>query len=179
MMPTQSPVSRRTSLLALATSLSVNRRSLVLALVIGTALTLANQSRAVFNDSPFNVAQLILSYATPFVVISLSQAFGIRAALTEVAAGRPLSAAEHSFAAVAASHGIPRRAVVVALAVGSILAIISQMLAVLKGAALGAVFSWSQFAQGYALPLLFSTVSQTIAFRRAFEAALARTAASR
>ena len=65
------------------------------------------------------------------------------------------------------------------MAVGSILAIISRMLAVSKGAALGAVFNWSQFAQGYALPLLFSTVSQTIAFRRAFEAALARAAASR
>ena len=168
-----------TTLLAFATSLSVLRRSLILALVIGTALTLINQSRAVFNDSPFNVAQFILSYATPFIVISLSQAFGIRAALTDAAAGRALPAAEHSFAAVAASHGIPRRAVAVALAVGSILAIISQILAVSKGAALGAVFNWSQFAQGYALPLVFSTVSQTVAYKRAFEAALARAAASR
>lgn len=39
--------------------------------------------------------------------------------------------------------------------------------------------NWSQIAQGYALPLLFSTVSQTLAYKRGFEAALARVAGSR
>lgn len=173
---TRTPGARRMpSMLGLAASPAVIRRSLILALVIGTALTSVNQPGAVFSGGPFNLVQLVLSYGTPLLVIALSQALGIRTALADVAAGRSLPSHALSFAAIAAANGIPRRALAVALVVGTVLAIISQGLAFSRGAT---ALNWSLVAQGYALPLLFSVVSQTIAYKRAVEAAQARAAGS-
>jgi hypothetical protein len=127
-----------------------------------------NQSNAVFGDAQLNLIQLFLSYLTPFAIISLSQALGIRVALADATMGRFPSS--YSFLATVRSHGILRRAIVIALIVGTILAIISSVPALLRGFGL----NWGLMVQLYLIPLLFSTTSQTIAYNRAIIAARQR-----
>ncbi len=74
-------------LLSIARSYGIVRRSAIVALVIGSALTLINQPQAVFGDAPLNLAPFILVYLTPFVVVVLSQVLGTRTLFSEVAGG--------------------------------------------------------------------------------------------
>ena len=51
-----------------------------MALILGTALTLVNQSGAVFGGGKVQLLPLVLVYATPFIVVAVSQILGIRRA---------------------------------------------------------------------------------------------------
>ena len=51
-----------------AVSGSVPRRSLYVALVVGTVLNLINQGDALLGTSPFNWLKAILTYAVPYAV---------------------------------------------------------------------------------------------------------------
>ncbi len=46
----------------------VPKRSLVVALVVGTILNLINQGDALFGGAPLNLAKLILTFAVPYAV---------------------------------------------------------------------------------------------------------------
>lgn len=143
----------------------VVERALVIALVIGSGLTAVNQSPAVFGDAPFAIPQLILGYLTPFVVVTVSQVLGIRARLREAASGFAGEPHGDALFPTALSHGIPARALFVALAVGTVLTAIMAGLALIEGGGFGDVPT-AQIAQVYALPLVFGVVSQSISYRR-------------
>ena len=58
----------------------VLRRSAILALIIGSALTWINQFDALFGSDTIQILPLLLAYLTPFAVIAISQLAAIRRA---------------------------------------------------------------------------------------------------
>lgn len=156
----------KTSFLGVATSYGIIRRSLLLALGIGVALTLINQRDAIFGHGKVNLIQLSLSFATPFVVISLSQTLAIRKVFSELSAGGFNADGNEPFHVTAFSHGIPWRAVMIAASTGTAVAAIVIALVVSRGGGIGHV-PLAPVLQVYGLSLGFSLISQTIAYRRA------------
>ena len=143
----------------------VLRRSVIFALIIGSALTMVNQFHALFGSDLIQIVPLILVYATPFVVIAISQLAAIRQAWLDAKEERVPRVEEH-FVATAFSHGIPARAVTI----GLILGVINSAI-ILAGAFLrtGDIVTApvALIGQAYALPVLFGFLSQTMAYRRA------------
>ena len=140
------------------------RRAAIVALVLGTALTLANQWSAVFGRAEFALLPLAQVYLTPFLVVALSQILGIRQAHRNIARGHPAPKADEKLARTMFRHGIPRRAVLTGLAVGAVNAIIVSMaLLVEQGSLVG--FEVGVAAQAVVLPILFGLLSQALAYR--------------
>ena len=83
-------------------------RAALVALGLGTVLTLANQGEAVFGAGNLEILPLILVYLTPFIVVTVSQLLGVRQAKLD-APGGPT---DEIFSSTALRHGIPARAVV-------------------------------------------------------------------
>ncbi|MCG8606927.1 hypothetical protein MJD09_18335 [bacterium] len=140
-------------------------RSAIVAIVIGSVLTLINQSGWVEGSEPLQLLPFILVFMTPFVVVTLSQVVAVRRAFMDAARhGAPVS--PKGFIATIISHGIPARAVATGLTIGSINAIIILTGAFLCLGDLEAV-SFALLGQAYVLPLLFGVLSQAISYRRA------------
>jgi len=140
-------------------------RSAIVAVVIGSVLTLINQSGWVVGSDPLQVLPFILVFVTPFAVVAISQVVGARRAYID--AIRPgASARPEGFIATTIAHGIPARALAIGLIIGSINAIIILASTLLRSGDLAAV-SVIPLGQAYALPLLFGVLSQTISYRRA------------
>ncbi len=96
----------------------VLRRSTILALIIGSALTWVNQSAAIFGSDTIQILPLLLAYATPFTVIAISQLSAIRRAWHD-AIREHLPETTESLVATAFLHGIPARAVTIGLIIGN------------------------------------------------------------
>ncbi len=140
-------------------------RSAIVAVVVGSVLTLTNQSGWVVGSDPLQLLPFILVFVTPFVVVTISQVAAVRRAFIDaVRHGAPAS--PEGFIATTISHGIPARAVAIGLIIGSISAIIILAGALLRSGDL-AVVSVALLGQVYALPLLFGVLSQAISYRRA------------
>ena len=90
----------------------VLRRSTILALIIGSALTAINQSAAIVGSEAIQLLPLLLAYATPFSVIAISQLSAIRRARHD-ATREDLPEPKESLLETAFSHGIPARAVAI------------------------------------------------------------------
>ena len=99
---------------------AVLRRAAIVALVLGSILTLANQTDALFGDAPVQLLPLLLVYLTPFVVVTISQILGVRRALYDARRDFAHEFRQDSFVTTALSHGIPLRSLLVGLAVGSV-----------------------------------------------------------
>lgn len=149
--------------LSIATSRAVLLRSFVLALVIGAILVLFNQRGAIFGAAAFSLPGLALSFVTPFVVISVSQALGARAYLLE---RRSTERRREKLWTTMRLHGIPQRAALVAPVVGIGVTALMAALAWLEAGDPFAVPT-SQVAQVFVLPFAFGLVSQAAAYRRA------------
>jgi hypothetical protein len=148
------------SAVSIATSRAVLRRSFVLALVIGAGLVLFNQRGAIFGAAAFSFLAVVLSFVTPFVVICISQALGVRAYVRGRQAWRP-----EMFWTTMGSHGIPRRALSVAPLVGvAVTAIMAGLAWIEVGDPLAVPAT--QVLQVFALPFAFGLVSQAAAYRR-------------
>ncbi len=145
------------------------RRAALVALVVGSFLTLANQSAAVFGDEELEYLPLALVYLTPLVVVTISQMLGIRRALVDARQSGGHRWGEEPVLATALAHGIPLRAVLVGVFVGSVNASIVITIALLEGASVNSL-PVAVLAQAYVLPVLFGLLSQTIAYRRAIQA---------
>lgn len=139
-------------------------RSMILALVIGSVLTLVNQFNALFGSYPLEILALILVYITPFMVISISQFTGIRQAWTDGKEGLIPMIEEHLFS-TALSHRIPIRAVIIGVIIGVINSIIILIVMFLRTGAIGSA-PIALLGQTFALPILFGFLSQAIAYRR-------------
>ena len=150
------------------------RRAALVALVVGSFLTLANQFAAIFGTEEFEFLPLVLVYLTPLVVVTISQMLGIRRATMDALQNGGHQWREEPVLATALAHGIPLRAVFVGVLVGSVNASIVITIALLEGASVNNL-PVALLAQAYALPVLFGLLSQTIAYRRATEAFRLRT----
>jgi len=138
-------------------------RSVILALIIGSVLTLANQNSAVFGASDFIKVQLILAYITPFIVITLSQVVAINQAEIDKTHNKALSISEQ-FKTMILRQNIIVRALLISLLVG----IVNSAIVVTTTLAHSGVenIPWFLLFQSYVLPLFFGAFSQAQAYRR-------------
>ena len=140
-------------------------RAAIVAVIIGSVLTLINQPGWVAGSEPLQFLPLFLVLLTPFAVVTIAQVTGARqATIDSVAHGAPAS--PEGFMATAVSHGIPKRALAIGLFFGSLNAIIVLTDALLRSVDVTAV-SVVPLGQAYVLPLLFGLLSQSISYRRA------------
>ncbi len=145
----------------------VLRRAALVALILGSVLTLANQSGAVFGPEIIQLLPLLLVYLTPFVVVTISQVLGARQAAADTAGSR--GPAVETFTSTAFSHGIPARAGLMGLAAAGVNAAIVVMAALLEHGGLGPL-PYPLLGQALVLPVLFGALSQAIAYRRVITA---------
>ncbi len=142
-------------------------RAAIVAIVLGSILTLANQQTAIFGDGHIDLLQLTLVYVTPFVVVTISQTLGIRRATIDAGHAQSVLIAPHrgSFFETAISHGIPARSFFVGIAVGSLSAAIGAS-ATLDGGGSLQELQITPILQAFILPMIFSLISQAISYRR-------------
>ena len=145
----------------------VVRRAALVALILGSVLTLANQSGAVFGPEIIQLLPLLLVYLTPFVVVTASQLLGARQAAADNARSR--GSGDETFASTAFSHGIPARAGLMGLAAAGVNATIVAMAALLEHGGPGQL-PYPLLGQSLVLPMLFGVLSQAIAYRRVITA---------
>ncbi len=145
------------------------RRAVLVALVIGSILTLTNQSASIFGSEEFDYLPMALVYLTPFVVVTISQVLGIRQEIVDASQQESRSTAKVAFLTTATAHGIPARAVLVGLIVGSINAAIVGADALAQHGNLDTV-PLALLGQAFTLPILFGVLSQAFAYRRAASA---------
>lgn len=150
-------------------SKTILRRAFLIALFLGSALTLTNQSGAIFGRDAVQILPLVLVYLTPFVVITVSQVLGLRRATLDARSSRCFAHHDVAFLATAMSHGIPRRALFVALVIGTANTSIVALSALIAGGSLSNLPT-ALIAQAFGLPMLFGLFSQTISYRRAMSA---------
>jgi len=143
---------------------AIFRRSMIVAVVIGSILTLINQFGWVVGNDPLQLLPLILVFLLPFALVTIAQISGAhRAHLDFVRHG--MSTRPESFLTTAVSHGIPARAATISLFIGSLNVIITLSGTFFRSGDVMAV-SIAPLAQAYALPLLFGILSQAISYRR-------------
>ena len=152
-------------LFALVTAAVIGRAAVV-AIVLGSVLAVANQSAAIFGANDFQILPLALVYLTPFIVVTISQVFGIRQAQLDRRPGRLQEQGRRGFLHTMRAHGIPGRSLVIGLAVGSVNTTIAIAAALLAGADVGAIAA-APVVQAFVLPMLFGLISQTLSYRRA------------
>ncbi len=152
---------------------AVLRRALLVALILGSALTLINQPGAVFGPAEVQLLSLAQVYLTPFAVVVIAQLLGARRARTDASRGRAGGTAEETFLTTAMTHGIPFRAAALALLVGGLNALSTMLAALLDPGSPGAL-PLPLLAQAFSLPLVFGTLTQTLAYRRAARALVAQ-----
>ena len=117
---------------------SIFVRAAIVAVVIGSILTLVNQFAWLAGREPLQLLQLILVFLLPFAVVTVAQVTGARQAYSD-SVGRGAPARPESFMATAFSHGIPTRAVAIGLVFGSLNAIIVLADALLSSGDLAAL----------------------------------------
>ncbi len=145
----------------------VLRRAALVALILGSVLTLANQSGAVFGPEDIRLLPLLLVTLTPFVVVTISQLLGARQAAADNARSR--GSAVETLTATAFSHGIPTRAGLMGLLAAGVNTTIVLMAALLEHGGLGQL-PYPLLGQALVLPVLFGALSQAIAYRRVITA---------
>ncbi len=139
-------------------------RAAIIAVMIGSVLTLINQSGWVAGSEPLQLLPLIMVFLTPFAVVTIAQLAGVRQAHVD-SVRHGASARPEGFIATTVSHGIPARAVAIGLVFGSLNAVIALADALFRSGDVTAV-SVAPLGQAYALPLLFGVLSQAISYRR-------------
>lgn len=144
-------------------------RAFFIALALGSVLTIANQSGAIFGDDTIQVLPIVPVYLTPFVVITVSQVPGLRRATLDARSPRSFERHDAAFFATAMSHGIPRRALSVALVIGTTNTSIVASSALMTTGSPSSLPT-ALIAQAFVLPMLLCLLSQTISYRRAMSA---------
>jgi hypothetical protein len=141
-------------------------RAFIVALVLGSVLTLINQPNALFGGAAVQVLPLVLVYLTPFIVVAISQALGSHRAIreTQFDYGRPRQ--NDGFIATAMSHGIPLRALFLATIIGVTNTLITGLTQLVSSGTLSDLPT-TVIGQAFILPMLFGLISQTISYRRA------------
>ena len=142
------------------------RRAVIVALIVGSALALVNHSAAIFGDAKLDYLTLALFYLTPLIVATTSQMLAHRRAATDAMRNSAQGSAEEPVLVTALNHGIPLRALIVGLLIGSANSSIVILGDLSRGAGVTSL-TVALLAQVYTLPVLLGLLSQTIAYRRA------------
>lgn len=140
-------------------------RSFILALIIGSVLNLINQYDAFFAFKAIEILPLLLTYITPFVVVMYSQRTSFNKAWLNINNQQAPFEVNGLFS-TSLSHGIPAKALVIGLIVGSI----NSALLLLEsyfGTESFSALPLRQMAQFYFIPMIFGMLTQTISYRRA------------
>lgn len=137
-------------------------RAAIVALILGSVLNTINQAEAIFGTAKLDLLQFALVYVTPFIVVTASQILGSRQALRD---GRKLPAGER-FLVTLFAHGIPSRAILTGVLVGTANTAITVAVT-LTGPGGLAELPGPLLAQAFTLPVLFGLLSQAISYRRA------------
>lgn len=140
-------------------------RAAIVAVVLGSVLTLINQPGWVAGKEPLQVLQLVLVFLLPFGVVAVAQIVGARQAQRD-SAGQVASSKSEGFASTISSHGIPARAAAISVLFGGFNAVAVVVSTLVNGADL-ATIDIVPLGQAFVLPLVFGLVSQAIAYRRA------------
>jgi len=156
---------RRIATFASLISRAVVGRAGIVAVVLGSGLTLANQSGAVFGQHALELLPISLAYLTPFVVAVVSQTLGIRQAHLTACRQQISDHLQGSFFATALSYGIPSRTLLLALVIGAANTAIVVSATMVDGGDLATVPT-GPIGQAFVLPMLFGLISQTVSFRR-------------
>lgn len=138
-------------------------RAAVVAIILGTILAFANQAGGILGNAEIRLLPLALAYLTPFLVIVLSQLFGLREARRMRA--RP-TARRESFIATLISHGIPARAIMLGIAAAGANTAIMASQMMIDGGRVDQL-PLALIVQALTLPAIFGALSQTLSLRRA------------
>lgn len=141
---------------------AVVRRAGAVALILGSILTLVNQTDALIGENRLQVLPLATAYVMPFVDAAMSQVLGVRQARREICQRHEAKFSQDIFFRTALSHGIPARALLLALTIGAA----NTMIFVGTALSGGGPFSAAPIGQGFILPMLFGLMSQAVAYRR-------------
>lgn len=160
---------KQPSVMSIIVGRALLRRALLVGLAAGFAINAGNQLPRLRAGLDLNWLQIALTFLAPFLVVSLSQAVGIRRGIVDARLG-PLS---EPVTATIGTHGIPARAVTIAIATGSSLTVVVLLATAASG---GGQIGIMTFLQLFLFPLTFSFISQTIAYRRARERAVGQSA---
>lgn len=152
-------------LLASLINTAMVRRAGAVALILGSALTLVNQTDAIIGEDRLQILPLVIAYVTPFVVATVSQVLGVRRAVLDLCQRRPVNFSQDTLLHTAISHGIPLRTLFLALIIGAANAVIIVGAAVSGGGEISAVPA-AHIGQGFFLPMLFGLMSQAVSYRR-------------
>lgn len=144
-------------------------RAFLVAFLLGGILTLTNQSGAVFGTDTIQVLPLVIVYLTPFVVVTISQVLGVRRATYDTRSARARAHYDNAFLATALSHGIPLRALLLAVVTGTLNTSLVAVAALMANGSLSDI-PVALTVQAFVLPLLFGMLSQAISYRRAVTA---------
>ena len=147
-------------------SRDVLSRAFIVALVLGSVLTLINQPNALFGGAEVQVLPLVLVYLTPFIVVAISQALGSHRAIREAQFDNGWPRQDDGFIETAMSHGIPLRALFLATIIGVTNTLITGLTQLVSSGTLSDLPT-AVIGQAFILPLLFGLISQTISYRRA------------
>ena len=142
--------------------LQVIKRSAILAIIIGSTLTLINQFDALFGSADLQKLPLILVYLTSFLVVGISQIFGIWEARKSLLLNTYIP---QNFFTIMLSHNIPLRAVILGLAAGGTNTIIVALTNFSTGLGVDQLPT-ALILQALTLPIIFGAVSQALSFRR-------------
>lgn len=139
-------------------------RSLVLAIIIGSTLTLTNQFSALFGNYSLELVTLSLTFFTPFLVVTLSQLSAAEEAYSENTLSR-ISGRYSGFIKTLMNHNIPARALLIALILGSVNSGIVLLHEFFQSGQVTSAIA-PLLGQLYALPFIFGAISQTLTYRR-------------
>lgn len=151
--------------LASFVSANVVRRAGTAALILGSGLTLANQTDAIIGEDRLQVLPLVVSYVTPFVVAIISQVLGVRRALWDLCQRQPINVTQDTLLQTAISHGIAFRTLMLALIIGTANTVIIIAATLLEGGEISAVPA-AHVGQDFFLPMLFGLMSQAVSYHR-------------
>jgi len=138
----------------------VLKRSVIIAAIIGSLLTLVNQPLSIFGNEPLVKFKLILVFVVPFIVISISQVFGKHQAEID----SQFQFSHEKLLKTMVSHNIPTRALVICLIVGSLASVVTLSNFLLHDK--NTNIDWTFMIQPYLFSLFFGAFSQAISYRR-------------
>lgn len=138
------------------------KRAAIMAIIIGSALSLSGQHTALFGPAEIKILPMILAFLTPFVIVIISQVLGIREARKVKS---PNIKKYQSFMRTLFSHGILNRSIALGLVAGGINTAIVASANLAAGQGLNHL-PITLIVQALTLPIIFGAISQTLSFRR-------------
>ena len=150
--------------------IQIIKRSAIIALIIGSVLSILGQSNVLFGGADIQILPMILAFLTPLTVVAFSQVFGIRAAR------RALSINYNEtpyFVRTLFSHGIPARAVATGLVAGGTNTFIVVIAILLTGQGIDQLPT-ALILQALTLPIIFGALSQALSFRRTISQSISK-----